>query len=592
MCGYLGTLSVNKINTKKFIEANKLIECRGPDQTKDFDGKGLGSELLKNKNLFFIFNRLSIIDLSALASQPMYSNEFNTLLMFNGEIFNHRQLRSELESKNIVFKSNHSDTEVVLLGLSYFGINFVNKLIGQFSIAFLDFKNEQVNLIRDRLGQKPLFYSINDEELIFGSNLKAIQKIKNENIDVNSLNEYLHYGVVASPNTIYQSIFKIKPGEIATINLKNFKVSKKIYWSPVDFVNESNFDYKTFENLFIDAVKIRQEADIPIASFLSGGLDSTAIVKSLNDLGINSNTYSLGFSNKKYDESQWSDLVSKKYNTNHYKEIIKTELNQDDIITSIQLFDEPYSDPSTIPSFLISREISKSFKVAISGDGGDELLGGYLRTHEVLNSRYSFLSKFYNIYPSFLGTGNFFGRRNKILGAAYSSYFEDTKLLKLLNIPKLKNFNENYFFNLENKYKSLLLSDYLYYLPEMMMLKIDRTSMANSLEIRSPFVDHRLVEYILSTKTDYMNREINKPLINKFLEEDFDHQFLNRKKMGFVFQLEDWVYSNLNIIFDQISENNTTNEWINNLKILGKVKTRINAQRIWKIYFLSVFLNQ
>ena len=592
MCGYLGTLSVNKINTKKFIEANKLIECRGPDQTKDFDGKGLGSELLKNKNLFFIFNRLSIIDLSELASQPMYSKEFNTLLMFNGEIFNHRQLRSELESKNIVFKSNHSDTEVVLLGLSYFGINFVNKLIGQFSIAFLDFKNEQVNLIRDRLGQKPLFYSINDEELIFGSNLKAIQKIKNENIDVNSLNEYLHYGVVASPNTIYQSIFKIKPGEIATINLKNFKVSKKIYWSPVDFVNESNFDYKTFENLFIDAVKIRQEADIPIASFLSGGLDSTAIVKSLNDLGINSNTYSLGFSNKKYDESQWSDLVSKKYNTNHYKEIIKTELNQDDIITSIQLFDEPYSDPSTIPSFLISREISKSFKVAISGDGGDELLGGYLRTHEVLNSRYSFLSKFYNIYPSFLGTGNFFGRRNKILGAAYSSYFEDTKLLKLLNIPKLKNFNENYFFNLENKYKSLLLSDYLYYLPEMMMLKIDRTSMANSLEIRSPFVDHRLVEYILSTKTDYMNREINKPLINKFLEEDFDHQFLNRKKMGFVFQLEDWVYSNLNIIFDQISENNTTNEWINNLKILGKVKTRINAQRIWKIYFLSVFLNQ
>ena len=592
MCGYLGTLSVNKINTKKFIEANKLIECRGPDQTKDFDGKGLGSELLKNKNLFFIFNRLSIIDLSALASQPMYSNEFNTLLMFNGEIFNHRQLRSELESKNIVFKSNHSDTEVVLLGLSYFGINFVNKLIGQFSIAFLDFKNEQVNLIRDRLGQKPLFYSLNDEELIFGSNLKAIQKIKNENIDVNSLNEYLHYGVVASPNTIYQSIFKIKPGEIATINLKNFKVSKKIYWSPVDFVNESNFDYKTFENLFIDAVKIRQEADIPIASFLSGGLDSTAIVKSLNDLGINSNTYSLGFSNKKYDESQWSDLVSKKYNTNHYKEIIKTELNQDDIITSIQLFDEPYSDPSTIPSFLISREISKLFKVAISGDGGDELLGGYLRTHEVLNSRYSFLSKFYNIYPSFLGTGNFFGRRNKILGAAYSSYFEDTKLLKLLNIPKLKNFNENYFFNLENKYKSLLLSDYLYYLPEMMMLKIDRTSMANSLEIRSPFVDHRLVEYILSTKTDYMNREINKPLINKFLEEDFDHQFLNRKKMGFVFQLEDWVYSNLNIIFDQISENNTTNEWINNLKILGKVKTRINAQRIWKIYFLSVFLNQ
>lgn len=592
MCGYLGTLSTNKINTNSFIEANKLIECRGPDQTKNFDGKDLGLELLRNKHLFFIFNRLSIIDLSELASQPMYSKEFNTLLMFNGEIFNHRQLRSELESKNIVFQSNHSDTEVVLMGLSYFGINFVNKLIGQFSIAFLDFKNEEVNLVRDRLGQKPLFYCLNDQELIFGSNLKAIQKIKNENIDLNGLNEYLHCGVVASPNTIYQNIYKIKPGEIATINLKNFKVSKKIYWSPIDYVAESNFDYKTFENLFINAVKIRQEADIPVANFLSGGLDSTAIVKSLNDLGINSNTYSLGFTNKKYDESQWSDLVSKKYNTNHYKEMIKTDLNQDDIISSIQLFDEPYSDPSTIPSFLISREISKSFKVAISGDGGDELLGGYLRTHEVLNSRYSFLSKLYNIYPSFLGTGNFFERRNKILGTAYSSYFEDTKLLQLLNIPKLKNFNDNYFVKLENKYKSLLLSDYLYYLPEMMMLKIDRTSMANSLEIRSPFVDHRLVEYILSTKTDYMNREINKPLINKFLEEDFDHQFLNRKKMGFVFQLEDWVYSNLNIIFDQISENNTTNEWINNLKILGKIKTRINAQRIWKIYFLSVFLNQ
>ena len=179
-----------------------------------------------NKFAHFTFHRLSIVDLSDLASQPMISNEFNTALMFNGEIYNHQELRSYLMKKGLKFQTNHSDSEVVLLGISRFGISFIEKLIGQFAISFLDNNSNKLYLVRDRLGQKPLFYSILGNQILFSSNLKSINDLLSCEIDSESLNQYLNYGVVSSPNTIYQNIFKLKPGEILEYDIDTHQIKK------------------------------------------------------------------------------------------------------------------------------------------------------------------------------------------------------------------------------------------------------------------------------------------------------------------------------------------------------------------------------
>ena len=589
MCGYLGTISSNSIEKNKLIESNNRIICRGPDETKIVHNEG--THFSNKLNYFFAFNRLAIQDLSKNGSQPMYSAEFNTAVLFNGEVYNNNELRELLEGNGLNFKSNNSDTEVVLLGLSFFGVSFIEKIIGQFAITFCDFNKCEIYLIRDRLGQKPLFYFSENNSLIFSSNLISIKEITNSNVDLESLESYISLGVVPSPKTIYKNIYKVKPGELIKFN-KELKIDKKLtYWDLESFVDNSKFNYSEFINLFNDSVSKRQLADVEVANFLSGGLDSTAIVKSLVESGYDINTYSLGFSNKKYDESKWSQLVADKYETNHWQDSLSFNISEEDINKSISAFDEPYADPSTIPSYILSREIAKKFKVAISGDGGDELLGGYKRTYQSLYPKPNIFGFLYDYYPSFLGTGNYFRRNHNNLGIRYSSYFEDIKLCNLLNTHSSTKYIEDYFKPLENKYKALLISDYKFYLPEMMMLKIDRTSMANSLEVRSPFVDHRLVEYVLSTDTSYFSKNISKPLIRKFLKNDFNNNFLDRNKMGFAFQLEDWVYKNIETIFDSINEDSITSQYSQKLKLLKINKSRINALRIWKIYFLSKYLN-
>ena len=283
---------------------------------------------MPNKFAHFSFHRLSIIDLSNLASQPMLSNEFNTALMFNGEIYNHEELRSYLVKKGLKFKSNHSDSEVVLLGISRFGISFVEKLIGQFAISFLDNKSNKLYLVRDRLGQKPLFYSILGNQILFSSNLKSINDLLSCEIDSESLNQYLNYGVVSSPNTIYQNIFKLKPGEILEYDIDTHQIKKNLYWQPEDFIANNVFEKSNFFDLFSNAVSIRQNADVPVANFLSGGIDSTSIIKSITLQNKQVNTFSVGFESEKYDESNWSSIVAQKYETNHLLKKLKSDMTR------------------------------------------------------------------------------------------------------------------------------------------------------------------------------------------------------------------------------------------------------------------------
>ena len=595
MCGFIGSISKNDFQLEKLIEVNKQIQCRGPDQTKLISEKS--DDLFSTNislNLKLAFNRLSIIDLSEKASQPMISKTTNTGILFNGEIFNHRELKKDLEHK-FDFKTSHSDTEVLLFGLTEYGTKFLERINGQFSIVFLDFNNEKIFLIRDRLGQKPLFYTQNSKELSFSSNLVSLAKLS-DNLEIKEryLNQYLELGTIPSPNTLFKNIYKVKPAEIMefSINDNIHLTNKSSYWDIDEFIDNKKFIHEEFISIFDDAVKIREESDVPISYFLSGGLDSTSIIKSAtsNKSSENINTFSIVSDDYSYDESPYSNLVAEKYSSNHSKFSINSDIDIDLISSVIRAYDELYYDPSVVPSFILSKEMSKNFKVAISGDGGDELFGGYKRTLKILNKPQQFksiLSNLYSIYPPFLGSGTNLNSNSKNWVRRYLSFYEDRKLMNMLNLK-----NEIQFFDMYEKkslnYKNLLKLDYNFYLSEMMMYKIDRASMANSLEIRSPFVDNRLVEYIFSHDESYKNGSITKPILNKYLEKDFDKDFLSRSKKGFVINTSDWIYKNINHVDDVFKNGKLVYQFDKN--IINKLsinKSRINGLRLWKLYFLE-----
>ena len=591
MCGYIGKVSFSGINEKNLESANDYIVCRGPDSKKH------SINLSGNLKHALFFNRLSILDLKENADQPMYSKDKDKVLMFNGEIYNHRELRKELENK-INFHTDHSDTEVILNGISLFGIDYINKLRGQFSIFFWEKQKKKIYLVRDRLGQKPLYYKNTKNSLIFGSNLKSIASLdKDYELDFRSVSEYLDYGAISSPNTIFKNYKKVKPAEIIEFDYNNNELDKsnKIYWEIENFIDNKNFEKEEFFDKFSESINVRVKADVPIANFLSGGIDSSSIVKNLYDDNNSLNTFSINVDNKKYDEEPWSKLVASKYKTNHQSVTLSSKIGLDDIKESISSLDEPYADPSVVPSYLLSKEISKYYKVAISGDGGDELLGGYDRTALSLKDTSMIqnnISNLYSLYPAFAGTGNYFLSKSNSLSTRYSSFLEDKNLLKILGINKTNSPKNIYINNDIEPYKSLLIADYKFYLPEMMLFKIDRTSMANSLEIRSPFVDHELIEYVLSHDSSYYSTDIPKKILKDYLSEDFDSKFINRKKQGFVFDIENWIFSNLTQINESIYSGKLNDlipkNAINSLSIL---KSRINSHRIWKIYVLSEYLS-
>ena len=596
MCGFLGQISLNEINLKKLSQANIHQICRGPDETK-FLNKNFC--LNNGKNFYFsmFFNRLSIIDLSSLASQPMFSSHFNTLVLFNGEIYNHEQLRSELETKDIKFYSNHSDTEVVLNGFSYYGLEFVNKLIGQFSIVFVDFNKNTISLVRDRLGQKPLYYSTSNDELIFSSSFKSIVKMKNNfKIDEIQLNNYINFGVIPSPNTLFKEIKKVKPAEIIEINLnKSFAINKSyIYWNISNYFSENKFNEELFIEIFQKSIKSRLVADVPVATFLSGGIDSTSIVKEMTKNNTKVNTFSIIHENKKYNEEFWIDEVIKKYDTNHiYTKITASEV-ENEILNAIEALDEPFSDPSVVPMYILSKKISQYYKVALSGDGGDELLGGYTRFQKAIknkNQLANLMSKLFHIYPGIFGSGSNLLSLSKSIDISYFSTLQDIKLLNLLNLKPKNNLSEQYFKSSNNIMKSIMTSEYNFFLSEMMLFKVDTTSMSNSLEVRSPFLDHRLIEYVFSCNIDILKNGGGKVFLRNNLKSEFSQEFINRKKMGFTFDIQSWIFSNLNFIKSEIKIGNIINNIDKNIiDKLSIYKSNINSHRIWKLFVTESFI--
>lgn len=599
MCGFIGCISKEPISYSEYHNANEHIVCRGPDKNIFYNNENKKFNNNLNKYFHFEFNRLSILDLSKDADQPMHSKISNNLLMFNGEIYNHLDLRKDLESIGIIFKTNHSDTEVILNGISNYGLSFVEKLNGQFAIFFLDSKLNKAYLIRDRLGQKPLYYTLSSDKLLFSSNFLSISNIlQKSNVNTNALHNYLNIGVIPGKETILNNVSEVQPAQILEFDLDDLRLTKtSSYWDLKKISGNETFRKDEFYSLFSDSVKIRQNADVPVAYFLSGGIDSTSILQSASETSSEIiNTFSVIHENDKYDESYWSNIASEKFKTNHNTQKISEDIGIEVINEALNSIDQPYFDPSVVPSFMLSKMISSHYKVGISGDGGDELLGGYeriIQSHSI-NKRTNLAKSIYKIYPSFLGTGNKILKYSKNIPEAYWSFHEDLKLMKLLKInPDLSYRTEFMTPSTDITLKDLMISDYKFFLSQMMLFKVDRTSMANSLEVRSPFLDHRLIEYVLNTNMNFINHDEPKKIMKDYLSKNFDNSFLNRKKQGFVFNVENWVYNNMNYLEKELKSSIVTSEYNKNiLSTLSLNKTRINGIRIWKLFVLSQFMKR
>lgn len=297
MCGFVGEINLDQDYTSRVIEANKNLYCRGPDNQSycylSNEQNILLNEKIDSKQKSIInlaFSRLSIIDLSNSANQPMISKDSNYALLFNGEIYNHEKIREELISKGINFYTSHSDSEVVLNALMFWGKNALNKFLGQFSIVFIDLKNKKILLARDRLGQKPLYFFQSEKKIIFSSTLTTVLKLLKENeriIDKQHLITYLDLGMIPSPNTPLKNLYKIRPGTYIEFDFQNVicKTKEEKYWDVRSFIDSKDLDLNLLNKLIAESIYCRKIADVPIASFLSGGIDSSYIAHELSKNG-------------------------------------------------------------------------------------------------------------------------------------------------------------------------------------------------------------------------------------------------------------------------------------------------------------------
>jgi len=572
MCGINGIIKFDKkiIEDKEIITMNEIISHRGPDD----------SGFLIENNVALGHVRLSILDLSENGHQPMCYK--NVKLTFNGEIYNFKQIRKELEKDLYTFNSE-SDTEVVLKMYHRRGIDFINDLNGMFSMAILDKEKNKLFLIRDRLGIKPCYYFSDNNNFIFSSEQKAILECKHLdfNIDKESLLEYLTFLYIPNPNTMFKEVKQVKPGHYLQIDLQTGEIEEIKYWE----VETGDYIKKDLSSIVdeIDdelnrAIKLRMVSDVPLAGLLSGGVDSSLIC-SIASKYIEPNsqlrTYSISHNGKGsyFDETEYALRVSSKYNTKH----TVYEIDYEDVFSKLKdmiyHLDNPCADPSVFLNYYISDKVKEEVSVCLSGLGGDELFGGYSRYQALLfNENIKRIPKFArdmvvkilsNIKENrTTSVGNRIRKINKLLKSIDSSNGEsykkiisyaDFKLKRTKPINKAgKDINNVLKFDIEN------------YMVDDLLNLSDKMSMAHALELRVPFLDHKLVELAFKVKTKYkLNLKEQKIILKKLAEKYVDKDIIYRRKQGFTAPIEIYLKSlNFDVLKKDIIENKFIKKFI------------------------------
>lgn len=578
MCGIVGLYSVNKNNTKQ--DTQKMLDFiahRGPDDngivafnTNDINKVSKGEK----GNLLFGHKRLSILDLSHLGHQPMSTKDGTLWITYNGEIFNFQEIKEDLESKGYVFAS-HTDTEIILYAYKEYGIKCLDLFRGFFAFCIYDTLKDELFLARDRLGSKPLKYYFDGTTFAFASEMKSFYPIKEikKSVSLRSISEYLTLKYIPAPATIFKDVYKLCAGKYMIFSLKTKKLTIEKYWEPT-FEPKVNVPYteakKKTKEILSDAINIRMISDVPVGIFLSGGIDSSAIVALLREKEEKEiNTFSVGFNDSKFDERVYAKQISEIFNTNHTEFLVEPNL-KNDLEMIVNNYDEPFSDPSMIPTYYLANEVSKYVKVVLGGDGADEMLGGYKRynihkRNAFLNYTPDYLKKLstnlLSRIPLSLNKSKGYGKVGRIL-ESISGDLIDTYYLRLTGYSKKQKFSlfdkdrsqlddkiwnseiYDYFQthqNLSNVDK-LMAIDQITHLPEYILTKSDVSGMSNSIEARAPFIDVKFIDWINKLEMSYKTKGYSKRILKDILQETgVPSNIIHRKKAGFTPPLRGWL---------------------------------------------------
>ena len=591
MCGITGF----NWNDKKLInKITKELSHRGPEYQGSYT----------NQNVSLGHRRLSIIDLSDAGKQPMSTADNNLKIVFNGEIFNYEELKKDLIKKGHSFKSN-SDTEVLINGYSEYGKNILNKVNGQFSFAIYDKIKNKLFLARDQLGINPLYYYWDKKNFIFASEIKAIiPALDKLEFDQEQLNNYFIYGYTNSSNSIFKNIYKLAPGSYMEFNLDKNKFKINSYFEFKYKYKNNEPTYEEFLKLFEESVKSRLISDVPIGAFLSGGVDSSAVVAIASKYKKNLNTFSVSFDVDKFDESKYSKEISKKFKTKHRILKFNSKKLRSTIKKLVYHYDEPFGDPSAVPTFILSDFAKKHVTVSLSGDGADELFGGY-----TTYKNYRLLSV-QKIYPRFI---------NKLLHPILFKIVPHSKLYHFFEIgsypSKLKYARLmsgitrdqcKRYFNIDNK-KSLSKysksnefnyldfaqeTDINQYLTNNCLAKVDRASLGNALEVRPPFLDKSIIEFASKLKPSLrVRKDITKFFLKKSLRNILPKHILYRKKQGFAIPLKEYFGSELKDIVKKYTIEYKSHNYVNikNLKSDFNSLITNNPKLIWRIMMFNLW---
>ena len=607
MCGITGIYALNlagKMHMINLSNATAQIERRGPDARgvwmNDFVGLG--------------HRRLSIIDVSYNASQPMKDADGRYTIVYNGEIYNFRELKEELLGRGVEFKST-SDTEVLLYAYINYKERCLSKLNGFFSFAIYDEKENSLFLARDRYGIKPLYYYSDEDKFLFASDMQSILAYGIEKeLDIESLFTYLQLNYTPAPKTMIKGVKMLEPGQYAQISSEKFEIKSyyKIEYDPRN-VNKIHDSYERQQQhvreLVEESVKRRLVADVPLGTFLSGGIDSSIISGIAKKYKDDLHTFSIGYKDEPFfDETGYANLVAKKFNTNHTVFSLTNDDLYEHLFDILDRLDQPFADSSAIPTYILSKKTKDHITVALSGDGADELFSGYNKhsahlkamnggglnsilkavgplLHYLPKSRNGALSNKIRQAEKF-GKGLNYNQKDRYW--VWASIASEHKAMQLLNDEiKAQIVHEEYNTNkskllepikTENDFNELLLADMQLVLPNDMLRKVDLMSMAHGLEVRVPFLDHHLVDYVFQLPvSSKINAKMRKRILQDAFKDLLPPELYNRPKKGFEVPLLKWFRTSLSSMIkdDLLSDRFIEEQNIFDRKEIRKLKKKL-----------------
>lgn len=577
MCGIAGKINFNQkkpVQKELIRKMCSVMNHRGPDDEGIYVYKNIG---LGHK-------RLSIIDLSSAGRQPM-SNENNTVwIVFNGEIYNFQELKKNLIKKGHKFKSS-SDTEVIIHLYEDYKEKCLDYLRGMFAFAIWDEKNQTLFLARDRIGKKPLVYYRDSKSLLFASEINSLlcDKTLKKEINYEAIHYFLNFRYIPFPLTAFKNIQKLPPAHYLICQNGEIKIHQ--YWK-LDFTKKLNLSEKEWQSEILDrlneSIKLRLVSDVPLGIFLSGGIDSSAIVGLASQISKKVKTFSIGFDDADYDETAYARIIAKKFNTEHHKFIVKPNIIE--ILPKLVWhYGEPFADASALATYYLAKTAKTFVTVALNGDGGDENFGGYDRyTKDQISFLYHFLpkvlkekviKKIINLFNNSSLKNEIIHRCLEFIGSASNNqekkllnqiWFKNNFLLNFLYTNEFKEEVKDYApdlylkeklnqINSNNIVDKLLYLDMTMYLPDDLLVKTDIASMACSLEVRSPLLDHKFVEFTAKIPSNLkICGKKKKYIFKKAISNFIPKEILKRKKQGFNLPIRKWFRKDLKSYIQEI----------------------------------------